>query len=365
MSTTTTTNGTTPLVQGPTTQQTSSFISTKHASPSEFTPLQQRYKGLNTMISGVFSGAMANFVLHPLDCIKIRMQANDRGVKRTTFVGLKDSIKVTKAIYLEDGWKGYYRGLSSAMIGAGLAWGLYFTIYNSKKYDYEKEYGVNQVPTLQLTFCGLQAGVVTNLLTHPIWLIKTRLQLQNSVDTLPSVGTSHHLQNIKYNGNWDCFRKIIKYEGVKSLYIGLTPSMLLISHGIIHFVCYDRMKSIYLNYKNEKRHESQETLYHLNGTESFILGFLGKGIAGFVTYPLQVVKTRLQDKSNYYHQERYKSFSDALVKIYKHEGYKAFFRGIVPHVLKVSPNGAIVLMLNEQIMKLLYLAEEKKFKQNH
>lgn len=248
---------------------------------------------------------------------------------------------------------------------------LEFIRYNSKKHEYEKEYGVNQVPTLQLTLCGLQAGVVTNLLTHPIWLIKTRLQLQNSVsDTVHTASTnSHHLQNIKYNGNWDCLRKIIKYEGVRSLYIGLTPSMLLISHGIIHFVCYDRMKSVYLNYKNEKRQESQEgsspTLYHLNGTESFILGFLGKGIAGFVTYPLQVVKTRLQDKSNYYHQERYKSFSDALVKIYKHEGYKAFFRGIVPHVLKVSPNGAIVLMLNEQIMKLLFLAEERNFKQNH
>lgn len=230
--------------------------------------------------------------------------------------------------------------------------------YNMQKHNYEKDFGVNQVPAIQLTWCGVQAGVFTNLVTHPVWLIKTRLQLQNNVTTSISA-TSHHLEQVKYNGPIDCLRKIIKYEGIKSLYIGLTPSMLLVSHGVIHFVCYDRMKSVYLNYKNE---HSNSTQYYLNGWESFGLGFLGKGIAGFVTYPLQVIKTRLQDKSNYYHQERYYGFLDATRKIYRNEGYKAFFRGIVPHVLKVSPNGAIVFMLNEQILKVLYIAEERKFK---
>lgn len=94
-----------------------------------FSPLTQKYQHVNTMISGVFSGAIANFALHPLDCIKIRMQANERGVKRSTFVGLKESAKITKAIYFEDGWRGFYRGLSTAMIGSGTAWGLYFTMY--------------------------------------------------------------------------------------------------------------------------------------------------------------------------------------------------------------------------------------------
>lgn len=230
--------------------------------------------------------------------------------------------------------------------------------YNNQKYHYEKTYGVNQVPTMQLIQCGAEAGFITNIVTHPIWLIKTRLQLQNNL--VPEQNASHHLQNVKYNGAIDCVRKMIKHEGIRSLYIGLTPSMLLVSHGIIHFVCFDRMKSMYLNAKNA-RHVGENTIYHLNSWESFALGFIGKGIAGFATYPLQVVKTRLQDKKNYYHQERYSSFSDALVKIYRNEGYKAFFRGIVPHVLKVSPNGAIVLMLNEQIMKLLYQSEEKRF----
>lgn len=69
---------------------------------------------------------MTNLLLHPLDSVKIRMQADDRGVKQLSFVGMKDFVSVVKKMHAEEGWTSFYRGLSSAMVGAGTAWGMYF-----------------------------------------------------------------------------------------------------------------------------------------------------------------------------------------------------------------------------------------------
>jgi solute carrier family 25 aspartate/glutamate transporter 12/13 len=72
-----------------------------------------------------------------------------------------------------------------------------------------------------------------------------------------------------------------------------------------------------------------------------------KGVCGtsFI-YPIDMIKTRLQsDKINLY-----KGPLDAAKKIIKTEGgFAAFYRGLIPNLVGVTPEKAIKLAVNEVI----------------
>lgn len=55
-----------------------------------------------------------------------------------------------------------------------------------------------------------EAGILTLVMTNPIWVVKTRLCLQ--YDRVPASSNS------KYGGMVDALQKIYKYEGVRGLY---------------------------------------------------------------------------------------------------------------------------------------------------
>lgn len=71
-----------------------------------------------------------------------------------------------------------YRGVTPNVWGAGSAWGLYFLFYNSLKTkwqggDTKKDLG----PMGHMTIAA-EAGVLTLIVTNPLWVVKTRLCLQ-------------------------------------------------------------------------------------------------------------------------------------------------------------------------------------------
>ena len=56
-----------------------------------------------------------------------------------------------------------------------------------------------------------EAGILTNFLTNPLWVIKTRMCLQYSGDmALP--------ESRRYSGILDAMRKIFKTEGFRGFY---------------------------------------------------------------------------------------------------------------------------------------------------
>ncbi len=276
----------------------------------------------NALLCGSLSGSLTQITLHPLDSIKVRIQAMGRGQ-----VVHKSSIQYLKQLpHIH--WSSLYQGASPAIIASAISWGLYFFIYNSSK----KYYASHEPWALILS--SFQAGFTTSFITHPIWLIKTRMQLQS--------------KQSMYKGTWHGLRTIFKEEGFSSLFIGIGPSLALISHGMIHFVLYDMMKQMWLTRQDKKE---------LSGWESFGLSAFSKTAAALTTYPFQVVKTRLQDQRNLYDQIQYKGMFDCISKMYKMEGLSSFYRGILAHAIRVAPQGAVAMVWYEQLSKLFTLNE--------
>ena len=137
-------------------------------------------------------------------------------------VGVRASYRSLSHILQQEGWRALYQGVGPASFAGSLSWGLYFTVYNSSKTAYARMYfggsgsggsggsangaggsangsgsagGENRkedIPSVYLLLAGLKAGVATLAVTHPLWLIKLRMQLQQrNLSSSSSSDTAH------------------------------------------------------------------------------------------------------------------------------------------------------------------------------
>lgn len=65
----------------------------------------------------------------------------------------------------------------------------------------------------QFSFCSAVGATAV----YPIDLVKTRMQNQR---------TGSFIGELMYRNSWDCFKKVIRHEGVFGLYRGLVPQLL-------------------------------------------------------------------------------------------------------------------------------------------
>ena len=207
-----------------------------------------------------------------------------------------------RGVIRHEGYLGLYRGLTPAIIGSAASWGGFFILYeeikgqmllrkkqvhfestknygnsrqlststtNNNGYDLSKdmhvdeEIDINTNATQQEQDVELGpidhfsasclAGACLVALTNPIWLIKTRLQLQNSQlleQQLSQQQSGKQQQKVKpaYRGLLHTAKTIIHEEGILALYKGSIPALMLVSHGGIQFVTYEFMKGHFTNF---------------------------------------------------------------------------------------------------------------------
>jgi solute carrier family 25 protein 33/36 len=78
----------------------------------------------------------------------------------------------------------------------------------------------------------------------------------------------------------------------------------------------------------------------LNPIEYLTVASSAKLIAAAVTYPHEVVRTRLREQRG--QNSRYTGFIQCLSLIAKEEGVKGLYGGMGAHLLRVVPNAAIM-----------------------
>ncbi|XP_043921862.1 calcium-binding mitochondrial carrier protein Aralar2 isoform X2 [Protopterus annectens] len=123
---------------------------------------------------------------------------------------------------------------------------------------------------------GSIAGAVGATAVYPIDLVKTRMQNQRS--------TGSFVGELMYKSSFDCFKKVLRYEGFFGLYRGLLPQLLGVAPE----------KAIKLTVNDFVR----DKFTTREGTVPFPAEILAGGCAGgsqvIFTNPLEIVKIRLQ-----------------------------------------------------------------------
>lgn len=78
---------------------------------------------------------------------------------------------------------------------------------------------------------------------------------------------------------------------------------------------------------------------------NFFLGGIAGGIGATAVYPIDLVKTRMQNqRSRVVGELLYKNSIDCAKKVYKNEGFMGFYRGLPPQLV-VSGQADKVLQL--------------------
>ena len=91
-------------------------------------------------------------------------------------------------------------------------------------------------------------------------------------------------------------------------------------------------------------HNVLETVHH------FALGSLAGAFGAFMVYPIDLVKTRMQNQRGHRVGEMlYKNSLDCARKVIKNEGIKGLYSGVLPQLVGVAPEKAIKLTVNDLV----------------
>ncbi|KNA17902.1 hypothetical protein SOVF_075700 isoform A [Spinacia oleracea] len=293
------------------------------------------------------AGAVAGFttvaIMHPLDVVRTRFQVNDGRI--SNLPSYKNTPNALFTIARSEGLRGLYAGFYPAVLGSSISWGLFFFFYSRAKERYSRDEKDNLSPGLHLAAAG-EAGALVSLCTNPLWLLKTRLQLQNPLH-----------QTRQYSGVYDALRTILKEEGWTALYRGIWPSLFLVSHGAIQFTAYEELRKVLVEFKSEgAKSKGAEVLNSLDYT---FLGASSKVAAILFTYPIQVIRSRLQQRPNTDGVPRYADSFHVVRETARFEGVRGFYKGITANLLKNVPASAVTFVVYENVLKVFKLTRRK------
>ncbi|KAK8511515.1 hypothetical protein V6N12_038118 [Hibiscus sabdariffa] len=292
-----------------------------------------------TATAGAVAGFTTVAAMYPLDIVRTRFQVNDGRV--TNFPTYKNTAHAIFTITRLEGLRGLYAGFLPAVLGSTVSWGLYFFFYGRAKERYSRNREEKLSPGLHLASAA-EAGALVSLCTNPIWLIKTRLQLQNTLN-----------QNRPYAGIYDALRTILREEGWTALYKGLGPGLLMqVSHGAIQFTAYEELRRRMVDYKARKQ-KSESASNLLNSFDYAVLGGSSKIAAILITYPFQVIRTRTWQRPSDEGIPRYMNSWHVVKETTRFEGVRGFYRGITANLLKNVPASSITFIVYENVLKLL------------
>lgn len=315
--------------------------------------MSKEHENWKHAVAGTTAGLASVLALQPLDVVKTRLQVQD-GIPGP-LSAYRGTVHALKSIVKEEGWRALYSGLGPGLLGAGLSWGLYFSAYNRAKERYQKSSGQTKLaPQLHL-LSAAEAGCLVCCVTNPIWVIKTRLQLQRgpgptvSPRLRPSV--THLRSNAgPYKGFVHAVKQIAREEGIRGFYKGLLPSLFLVSHGAIQFMVYEELKALTAGAGEYAKDTGRSSL---SVAQISVMGAISKLSASVVTYPSQVVRARLQQRQAHNRAVQYRDGLATLKLIMQREGTGGLYKGLVPNVLRVMPQSAITFLVYEKVMQLL------------
>lgn len=91
-------------------------------------------------------------------------------------------------------------------------------------------------------------------------------------------------------------------------------------------------------------HKLAESVHH------FGLGSVAGAFGAFVVYPIDLVKTRMQNQRSQRVGERlYKNSIDCARKVIRNEGFRGLYSGVLPQLIGVAPEKAIKLTVNDLV----------------
>jgi solute carrier family 25, member 33/36 len=292
------------------------------------------------LLSGGVAGTVASCLTNPLEVVKTQLQQSNLPPD------MHNPAEVARRILKQDGLSGFFRGLPPTLIGIIPSRSAYFYAYQRAKTflgNHQRVFHMPEGSPPNALVAGFLAGIAGNTLTNPIWMVRTRMQLNADA----AVGQQ------LYRGYGDVISSIWKQEGIGGFYKGILASYWGCTEGAAQFLLYEQFKTRLLKRENAKRASvGLPPTSDLSRAQYFWSAALAKMLASMATYPHEVARTRLREqaRSGIF---KYHGMWQTLSLIAAEEGTKSLYAGLGVHLMKVVPNSAFMFLTYEIVRKWL------------
>ncbi|KAJ1831243.1 Mitochondrial succinate-fumarate transporter [Coemansia sp. RSA 2706] len=287
------------------------------------------------LVAGGAAGLAEAMCCHPLDTIKVRMQlrSSRRLGAEAAAAQPKSFLGVGQRIVQREGVRALYKGLGAVVTGIVPKMAIRFSSF--ELYKSWLANGNGHVSTLGVFVAGLGAGVTEAVaVVTPMDVIKIRLQAQRHSTVDP-------LDVPKYRNAMHAAFTIVKEEGPATLYKGVALTALRqATNQAVNFTFYQEFKRIA---------RQLQSVDELPSYQHLILGGVSGAMGPISNAPIDTIKTRIQKSASVGRESGWTRFVQVTREIAQKEGYRAFYRGLTPRVLRVAPGQAITFMVYEKV----------------
>ncbi|KAI5781820.1 mitochondrial carrier domain-containing protein [Geopyxis carbonaria] len=322
----------------------------------------------HAMLAGGLGGVTGDMLMHSLDTVKTRQQGAPTALKYST------TPRAYSTILREEGLvRGLYSGVTPAFMGS-----LPGTIIFFGTYEYSKRHLIDAGCPDSIAYLagGLLGDLFASFVYVPSEVLKTRLQLQGRHNN-PFFSSGYN-----YRSTLDAARTIVRTEGPQALFHGYKATIMRdLPFSALQFAFYESFQKWAKAWCGHNRDIGL-------GLE-IATGATAGGLAGVITCPLDVVKTRLQTQvqtprtlapsptmvnatATAAQQKRNISTSSpstqsppkegamklgtssvlrGLTLIYKSEGIGGWFRGVGPRAVWTSVQSSVMLVMYQSLLK--------------
>ncbi|GAA5892493.1 uncharacterized protein JCM6883_007378 [Sporobolomyces salmoneus] len=330
---------------------------------------------LDQALAGFTAGIISTLCMQPLDLLKVQLQVSTsshqhpRGALGSIAEGFRGIVRN------QGGWKGLYRGIGPNLAGNASSWGLYFLWYTDFKKRLVRGDDKKKLNAGQHLLASASSGIVTAILTNPLWVVKTRMYTTSS--------SSPHAYTGVLNGLYRLFRE----EGLKGGSKGMTLALIGVSNGAVQFMTYEELKKWRIESKRRKRigtngsgqGKGETDLTKLSNLEYILMSGSAKLVAISLTYPYQVIRSRIQYQPQVSSSllpsapspspstirnprtiEPYTSIPNVITRTYAQEGLGGFYKGIGTNAIRILPGTCVTFVVYEQVGRWLEKMGERK-----
>lgn len=276
-------------------------------------------------MSGAAAGFISGAAVCPLDVAKTRLQAQGAYYRLPHTPKYKGLFHTIHVIFTEEGLRGLYRGLVPITLGYLPTWMIYFSVYEKAKVHFANRHPEHPASAVEVYIPALLVAASALLIsTNPIWVVKTRMMLLGVNSNTPV-----------YKGTWDCFKQMYTHEGIRLFYAGMVPLLFGLLHVAVHFPVYETLK-LWLGVDSDGLHR----LGKLIAASS-----LSKMCASSITYPHEVVRTRMQ----LYKDGPRRGMMATIAAVFRKEHLRGFYSGFAVNLMRTVPASAVTLVSFEYI----------------
>ncbi|XP_058053901.1 peroxisomal membrane protein PMP34 [Anopheles bellator] len=300
-------------------------------------------------VSGSAGSVIAMSAFYPLDTVRSRLQLEEPERRKAL-----STWRILKHLIEEEGFATLYRGLVPVLESLCISNFVYFYTFHSLKAL--RSGGSSGQSALGDLVLGSLAGIVNVLTTTPFWVVNTRLKMKGLDQRIVGAVNGHaskeqrsNTTNVAYEGLLDGLQYIARTEGVRGLWAGAVPSLLLVLNPAIQFMVYEALK------RRVTEGPAGTVVRSPSALTFFSIGAIAKMIATVLTYPLQLVQTKLR------HGNADKSLNlpadidtvQLLLIILKRQGVGGLYRGLEAKLLQTVLTAALMFMAYEKIARFV------------